>query len=162
MRWTVWFVAALVVLVVPGDGAAAPPKGGTITVQTMTAKLMKTPSYLGATAAKLVRGDQLRFEEARGDWYRGVTPKGVAGWIHRSGVIEKAVALSSKPGGGSGGVTSDEVALAGRGFSKEVVAKYKQTHPSLDYSHVDRIEKLEIDPEAVARFAAEGKLGGAK
>jgi hypothetical protein len=148
------------VLALAGASAGAPARGGTITVQTLTAKLMKTPSYLGATATKLVRGDQLRFDEARGDWYRSTAKNGVAGWIHRSSVVEKAVTLSTRPGGGAGGVTSDEVALAGRGFSKEVEARYRDTHPDLDFSHVDHIEKLDVDSDELARFAAEGGLGG--
>jgi hypothetical protein len=142
--------------------AAAPASGSTITVQTLTAKLMKSPSYLGATAAKLVRGDQLTFEGAKGDWYHAKAKAGADGWIHKSGVVEKAVALSSKPGGGAGGVTQDEVALAGRGFSKEVEAEYKNQHPDMDFSHVDKIEKLEVDSDALAKFAAEGKVGGAQ
>jgi hypothetical protein len=151
-----------VMLAVGGVSVGAPQKGGTITVQTLTAKLMKTPSYLGATSAKLVRGDQLKFEEAKGDWYRSTSKAGASGWVHKSAVVEKAVALSSKPGGGSGGVTSDEVALAGRGFSKEVEGKYRETHPDLDFTHVDNIEKIDVDGEELEKFAAEGKIGGVK
>ena len=152
--------AVAATLLIAGVSAGAPAAGSTITVQTLTAKLMKGPSYLGATTAKLVRGDQLTFEDAKGDWYHAKAKGGEDGWIHKSGVVEKAVALSSKPGGGAGGVTQDEVALAGRGFSKEVEAEYKNQHPDMDFSHVDKIEKLEVDSEALAKFAADGKIGG--
>jgi len=157
MRTRLLLVGALL-CAAAGLVAGAPAKGGTITVQTMTAKLMKSPSFIGATAAKLVRGDQLKFEEAKGDWYRSTAKNGTSGWIHKSGVVEKAVALSSKPGGGASGVTQDEVALAGRGFSKEVEAKYKNDHPNFDYSHVDNIEKLDVDGEALEKFQKDGKL----
>jgi uncharacterized protein YgiM (DUF1202 family) len=153
-------LAALMWLTAPA--AAAPAKGSTITVQTLTAKLMKTPSFIGQTAARLVRGEHLRFEEARKDWYRVTTAKKVTGWINRTSVVEKAVTLSTRPGGGTGGATEDEVALAGRGFSKEVEEKYRQEHRELDFSHVDRIERLDFDTEALARFVLEGKLGGAR
>jgi hypothetical protein len=145
-----------------GVGLAAPATGSTVTVQTLTAKLMKTPSFIGQTSAKLVRGDQLKFQEAQKDWYKVTTAKGATGWIAKSAVVEKAVALNTKPGGGTGGATADEVALAGRGFSKEVEAKYKSEHQNLDFSHVDRIETLDVDGDALAKFAAEGKLGGAR
>ena len=160
MKLRLLLVAAM--LAVGGVSVGAPSKGGTITVQTLTAKLMKGPSYLGATSAKLVRGDQLKFEEAKGDWYKSTSKDGASGWIHKSSVVEKAVALSTKPGGGTGGATPDEVALAGRGFSKEVEAKYKSEHRDLDFSHVDAIEKTDVDSEALAKFAAEGKVGGGK
>jgi hypothetical protein len=163
MRRRLLVVGALILCAVgAGVSQGAPAKGSTITVQTLTAKLMKTPSYLGATQAKLVRGDQLKFEEAKGDWYKSSAKNGANGWIHKSSVVEKAVALSSKPGGGSGGVTSDEVALAGRGFSKEVEARYKEGHPNLDFSHVDHIEKIDVDSDELAKFAADGKVGGAQ
>ena len=155
-------LTALVALAFAAGAAAAPAKGGTVTVQTLTAKLMKTPSFIGATNAKLVRVDQLTFAEAQKDWYKVSTKEGASGWINRSSVVEKAVALSTKPGGGTGGATPDEVALAGRGFSKEVEAKYKSEHRDLDFSHVDAIEKTDVDSEALAKFAAEGKVGGGK
>jgi uncharacterized protein YgiM (DUF1202 family) len=151
---------ALLAVALPAG--AAPPKGSTITVQTLTAKLMKTPSFISQTAAKLVRGEQLKFEEAQRDWYRASTEKGVSGWINKSAVVEKAVALSTKPGGGSGGATADEVALAGRGFSKDVEEKYKSEHKDLDFSHVDHIEKLEVPSEELVKFVADGKIGGGK
>jgi hypothetical protein len=151
---------ALLAVALPAG--AAPPKGGTITVQTLTAKLMKTPSFIGQTSAKLVRGEQLKFEEAQKDWYKATTAKGVSGWINKSAVVEKAVALSTKPGGGTGGATSDEVALAGRGFSKDVEEKYKSEHKDMDFSHVDHIEKLDVDGDELAKFAADGKIGGGK
>jgi hypothetical protein len=164
MRAKRWFVVGAVtaLLVAAGVVAAAPPAGGTVTVQTLTAKLMKTPSFIGQTSAKLVRGEQLKFEEAQKDWYKVTTQKGVGGWINKTSVVDKAVALNTKPGGGTGGATADEVALAGRGFSKEVEAKYKSDHANLDFSHVDKIEALDTDTDAVAKFAADGKIGGAK
>ncbi len=153
---------AVALLALTAVAIGAPAKGSTITVTQLTAKLMKTPSFIGATTAKLVRGDQLKFVDAQKDWYRVTTKTGASGWINKSAVVEKAVALSTKPGGGgSGGATADEVALAGRGFSKDVEDKYKSEHKDLDFSHVDKIEKLEVDTEAVAKFAAEGKVGGA-
>jgi hypothetical protein len=155
-----WVLPALLALALPAG--AAPSKGSTITVQTLTAKLMKTPSFIGQTSAKLVRGDQLKFEEAQKDWYKATNAKGASGWINKTAVVEKAVQLSTKPGGGSGGATADEVALAGRGFSKDVEEKYKSEHKDLDFSHVDKIEKLEVEPEELAKFAAEGKIGGAR
>jgi hypothetical protein len=145
-----------------GVGRAAPATGSTVTVQTLTAKLMKTPSFIGQTSAKLVRGEQLKFVEAQKDWYKVTSAKGATGWINKSAVVEKAVALNTKPGGGTGGATADEVALAGRGFSKEVEEKYRSEHRDLDFSHVDKIEALDVDTDAVARFAAEGKVGGAQ
>jgi uncharacterized protein YgiM (DUF1202 family) len=136
--------------------------GNVVTVQVLSAKLQKTPSFLAPTTAKLVRGEQLTSVETQKDWLRVTTKSGEMGWIHRASVIDKAVALSTKPGGSQGGVSSDEVALAGRGFSPEVEAKYRSGHPDLDFSHVDRIEKTDIDGAELARFVADGHVGGGR
>jgi len=124
MRAKTWIIggafAAMLALAGLGVSRAAPAPGSTVTVQTLTAKLMKTPSFIGQTSAKLVRGDQLKLEEAQKDWYRVTSSKGATGWINKSAVVDKAVALNTKPGGGSGGARDDEVALARSGFSNEV------------------------------------------
>jgi SH3 domain-containing protein len=157
----VLWLAALALPASPA--AAAPASGSTVTVQVMTGKVMRDPSYLGATVAKVVRGDHLTFQEAQKDWYKVTTAGGATGWINKSNVVDKAVQLSSRPGGDtSGGASADEVALAGRGFSPEVENSYRAQHPNLDFSHIDRIEKLSVDTEALARFAAAGKVGGGK
>jgi len=153
--WAGVIVAAL-------GGVVLGQAGRTVTVTQMSAKLTKTPSFLAPTVSKLVRGDQLTLVDEQKDWYHARTKDGQDGWINKSSVVDKAVALSTKPGGGQGGVSDDEVALAGRGFSPEVEAAYRKDHPNLDFSHVDKIEKLEVDGGALAGFASEGKIGGGK
>ena len=150
------------VLLAAMGGVVLGQAGRTITVTQMSAKLTKTPSFLAPTVSKLVRGDQLTLVDEQKDWYHAKTKDGQDGWINKTSVVDKAVALSTKPGGGQGGVSNDEVALAGRGFSPEVEAAYKKDHPNLDFSHIDKIEKLDVDGAALAKFAAEGKIGGAK
>ncbi len=141
---------------------ALPSKGSTVTVQVMSVKVMKAPGFLGATVATVVRGEHLTFEDAQKDWYKVTTGKGKTGWVNRSSVVDKKVALSTRPGGGTGGASQDEIALAGRGFSPEVESAYRGKHPELDFSHVDNVEKLDVDTEALAKFAADGKVGGGK
>jgi hypothetical protein len=142
--------------------ALAAKSGDVITVQVMSAKLMKAPKMIGPSTATIGRGTQLTVAAAQRDWYQVATSDGKKGWIHRSSVVEKKVTLSSKPGGGAGGATEDEVGLAGRGFSKEVEDKYKSKHPDMDFSHVDNIEKYQVDTAALEKFAIAGKLGGGK
>src|SRR5919197_5399815 len=96
-------VALLVVGLVWAQGS------GVVTVQVLSAKLQATPSFLAPTTAKLVRGEQLTALETQKDWLRVTTKGGQSGWINRASVVEKAVALSTKPGGSQGGVSNDEV-----------------------------------------------------
>lgn len=155
-----WIAAGALALTLGLGGIAgtAPKQGSTITVRVLSAKVMKDPKFIGGTVASVARGDQLTFVEAQKDWYKVTTRSGAAGWIHKQNVTDKAVELSSKPGSG-GGASQDEIELAGRGFTPEVEQEYRRKHGDLDFSHVDRIEALSVDSEALAKFAAEGKVG---
>lgn len=136
---------------------AAPKTGDKLTVRVLSAKVMARPVFIGTPAGSVSRGDQLTFQEAKGDWYR--VSGSFNGWIHKTNVIEGKVALSSTPGGG-GSASREEVELAGRGFTPQVEEKYRRDNPNLDFHHVDAIEKTSIDPGELEAFVAEGGLKG--
>ena len=136
---------------------AAPKPGTVVTVRVMSAKVMKSPKFIGPAAGGVSRGDQLTIAQVKGDWYK-VTGT-ASGWINRTNVMEGKLALSSSPGGG-GGASRDEVELAGRGFTPDVEREYRGSHPDLDFSHVAAIEKTGIDFTELEAFVAEGGLGG--
>ena len=146
----------LLLLLGTGIAIAAPKVGSSVTIRVLSAKVMKAPKFIGASAGSVSRGDQLTVKQVKGDWY--LVQGASSGWVHKSNVTEGKVALSSKPGGSGGNVNRDEVELAGRGFTPEVEQKYKQGNPNLDFSHVDAIEKTAVDPAELEAFAAEGKL----
>lgn len=154
-----WLATALGAATLAAAAAvvAAPKAGSTVTVRVMSAKVMKAPKFIGASAGSVARGDQLTIAEVKGDWYK-VTGR-ASGWINRTSVMEGKVALSSKPGGG-GGASRDEVELAGRGFTPDVEREYRGSHPDLDFSHVEAIEETGIDFDELAAFVDEGGLGG--
>jgi hypothetical protein len=146
----------LLLLFGAGIAIAAPKIGSTVTIRVMSAKVMKSPKFIGATSGSVSRGDQLVVKEVKGDWYR--VEGNTSGWIHKSHVTEGKVALSSTPGGATGNVNSNEVELAGRGFTPQVEQQYRQKNPNLDFKHVDAIEKTSIDPAELEAFVEEGKL----
>lgn len=147
----------LLLLLSVGIAFAAPKVGSMVTIRVLSAKVMKAPKFIGSAAGTVSRGEQLTVKEVKGDWYK-VEGTSTSGWVHKSNVTEGKVQLSSKPGGSGGTVNRDEVELAGRGFTPEVEQKYKAGNPNLDFSHVDLIEKTEIDPAELEAFVAEGKL----
>ena len=153
-----WATLAAAFLLAAGVAIAAPKAGSTVTIRVLSAKVMKSPKFIGATAGNVSRGDQLTVKEVKGDWYR--VEGAASGWVHKSSVTEGKVALSSKPGGSGGSVNRDEVELAGRGFTPQVEEQYKQKNPNLDFAHVDAIEKTEVDPSELEAFVTEGGLGG--
>jgi hypothetical protein len=146
----------LLLLLGTGIALAAPKVGSSVTIRVMSAKVMKSPKFIGPTSGSVSRGDQLTVKEVKGDWYR--VEGSYSGWIHKSNVTEGKVALSSTPGGAGGNVNRDEVELAGRGFTPQVEQQYKDKNPNLDFSHVDAIEKVSLDPSELEAFVTEGKL----
>ena len=146
----------LLLLLGAGVAIAAPKVGSSVTIRVLSAKIMKSPKFIGAAAGTVSRGEQLVVKEVKGDWY--LVQGSSSGWVHKSNVTDGKVQLSSTPGGTGGNVNRDEVELAGRGFTPEVEQKYKQANPNLDFSHVDAIEKTAIDPAELEAFVTEGKL----
>ena len=60
--------------------------------------------------------------------------------------------------------TTDELALAGKGFNSQVEERYRSDHPELDFTWIDRMETFGASAEEVRRFLDEGRLrpqGGA-
>ena len=54
--------------------------------------------------------------------------------------------------------SSDEVALAGKGFTPEVENGYRSKHPEMDFAQVDKIEGFKVDPATLQAFIKEGDL----
>jgi hypothetical protein len=54
--------------------------------------------------------------------------------------------------------SSDEVALAGKGFTPEVESGYRSKHPEMDFAQVDTVESFKVDPAALQAFIKEGDL----
>ena len=54
--------------------------------------------------------------------------------------------------------SSDEVALAGKGFTPEVENGYRSKHPEMDFAQVDKIETFKVDSATLQAFIKEGDL----
>jgi len=54
--------------------------------------------------------------------------------------------------------SSDEVALAGKGFTPEVESGYRAKHPEMNFAQVDKIESIKVDSTTLQAFIKEGDL----
>ena len=145
----------LVVLMLAAAAWSAAAKSMSVTVRETQARA--TPSFLGGVLAVLAYGDRVEILEEQRDWLRVALPGGKQGWVHRSALTEKRVVLQAGSEAAETGASGDEVALAGKGFNKEVEAQYKAEN-QLDYTWVDRMEGFEVPPEEVAAFVQAGGL----
>ena len=70
----------------------------------------------------------------------------------------KRVVLSSGDAAASG-ASSEEVALAGKGFSEDVEREYR-SQTDLDFTWVDEMEGYGVETEALVVFLEDGELTG--
>ncbi len=138
---------------------SAPSPGTTLSVRALRARLMASPQFLGASVVTVRRGARVKVIGTKGSWIR-VSYRGRTGWVHRNRLTKKTIRLSS--GGTGGGTSRGEAELAGRGFSPKTEASFKAKNPNFDYSQVDMIQRLEVDPASVSRFVQEGQVAGPK
>ncbi|MFH2008380.1 MAG: SH3 domain-containing protein [bacterium] len=136
---------------------SAPSSGTTLSVRSLKARLMASPEFLGSSVATLQRGARVKMISAKGSWYQ-VSHGATRGWVHKNRVTENLIKLSA--GGTEGGTTRGEAELAGRGFSPTTEKAFKDKNPNLDYSHVDKIQGFDVEPDSVARFHQEGQVTG--
>lgn len=136
--------------------AAAAASAETVTVITRENAVREDCRFLAPVKIKVSYGDQLDVTAREGDWFR-VKFRNAKGCIHKNAVTERTAALSeaSKKGYST---TSDEVALAGKGFNPEVEKSYKGKHPELDFNAVDGIEGYRVTDDSLKAFIKDGGL----
>ncbi len=131
----------------------------TMSVQVNSTAMRGSPSFMGPVVQSLSYGDRVEvIEEGRG-WIRVRAAGGSSGWVQESALSRKRIVLSSGSNVSSGAST-EEVALAGKGFNEDVEKEYR-SQSDLDYSWVDKMEEWERPVESLIAFLEEGDLEGA-
>ena len=132
--------------------------GEVMSVQVRTTKLRSKPSFLGATVVEVGYGAQITVKSTRGPWVEVTAPGGETGWLHESALSEDELAMVSGTINANTGASSEEIALAGKGFNDQVESEYQKKHGDLDYTWVDLMEKMVITPEQAEEFLAAGQV----
>jgi uncharacterized protein YgiM (DUF1202 family) len=134
-----------------------------MSIQVKSGSLRETPSYLGKIVAPVGYGDRVAVVSEQGEWRQVRTPSGATGWIHSSALTEKKVVLSSAGQTGTS-ASGDELALAGKGFNAQVEGEFKKNNQDVDFSWVDKMEKIKIAGKEIVAFLQEGQVapGGGK
>ncbi len=155
----IWFlaVALLALWLLPGLAL-----GETMKVTQPNQSLYPDPDCAGAPIAPVPVGAEVTVQQQTGDWYK-VDYQGKTGWINRAAF--PAPAAGSKfnlPGMLFGApvkeTSSDEAALAGKGFTPEVESSYRQKHPEMKFAEVDKVESYRVDTAKLQSFIKEGGL----
>lgn len=131
---------------------------GTRTVQVKESPLRAGPSFLGNPVGKVSYGDKVSVLVTRSGWVEVTSPSGQRGWVHASALSEKRIAMESGTGKVGTGASTDEIALAGKGFSQQVEDEYKSTR-AISFEPVDQMEKRRASRDDLLRFVEKGGLG---
>ncbi|MCX5891762.1 MAG: SH3 domain-containing protein [Deltaproteobacteria bacterium] len=155
--WCFLGLALLALWLAPGIAL-----GETLKVCQPNQCLYPDPDFAGTSIVSVPEGAAVNVLEQKGDWYK-VEYQGKSGWINRQAfpAPEKSSKFSL---GGILGIapvketSSDEAALAGKGFTPEVEASYKSKHPEMKFAEVDKVEANTVDPAKLQAFIKEGGL----
>lgn len=126
-------------------------------VQVRKSQIRSTPSFLGEIVMTVQYGDKLQVIDTKGSWVE-VKAEGTKGWMHSSALTKKEIAVSSGAGTKTHAASNDEIALAGKGFNKQVEDKFRQKNKNLDFAEVDRIESFVVSQTEIEAFLQEGGL----
>ena len=150
-------------MVIPALAAAPAPR---MNVQVQSGQIRATPTFLGKVLATLVYGVSVEILQTKGDWMQVKASQGQVGWMHKSALTTKQVSMSSGASKAKTGASSDELALAGKGFNSDVEREYKAKNRNLNFAAVDRMEKIKIPATEMQTFLQTGAVkpaeGGAQ
>ncbi len=155
---TTWLTLGLALLLLGAGMAGA----AAMTVSQANQSLYPEPNFAAAPIVAVPVGAQVNVLQQTGEWFQ-VEYQGKTGWMHRLAFPQaQAAPKFNLPGMLFGGpvkeAKSDEVALAGKGFSPEVESGYRQKHPEMNYAMVDKVEAFRVDDATLKTFIQEGGL----
>lgn len=156
MRKLILIILSMSLLIaINADGA----RRRTMSVQIREAHLRAGPGFLSRVVTTLPYAQHVIMIEQQGDWIRvhaGEEP--TEGWMHHSALTTRRLTLSGDGDDVQQTVTSDEQALAGRGFSAEVESEFKSQQKDANFEAVDQMESIRVDIEDIIGFLNAGGL----
>lgn len=144
----------LPVLLMLGAGVCS---AETLSVVTKENAIRESCRFFAPVRVRVVYGDKLEVAGREGDWVR-VKFRSASGCIHASALTGRTLKLTGAEGQAGGAATSDEVALAGKGFNPQVEAEYRRKHPELDFQKVNTVQGYHLSDEQVRSFIRNGGL----
>ena len=147
-----WILAGCLALAASAAWAAQE-----MSVQVRDGQLRNRGSFLGTVVGTVAYGDRVTVNQTQAGWCE-VSIAGKTGWIHESALTPKKVVLASGTADARAGASGEEVALAGKGFSKEVEAEYKKGNSQIDYTWVDWMVQQTVSNDQLVQFLKQGGL----
>jgi hypothetical protein len=131
----------------------------TLVVKVQSTNLRKSPKFYAPSLLTLRAGDKIEQIASQEGWLQVRTSGGATGWVHSSAVVVQKFDLLAMDKSMKTQATASEVALAGKGFNKQVEESYRAKHGDVSFVWVDRMLQVKIPPAQVEEFMRQGKLG---
>ena len=127
-------------------------RGGTMYVAVRNLELKSSSGVFATASGVLEYGAQVTVAQISGDWAQVRAADGsAAGWARLSSLTARRISAQ-----GSSGATAQEVALAGKGFDREIETANRAEIPN--YDEVDRMEAQSTPLQELRNFLSEGRL----
>lgn len=152
------FIIGMMLLVSMAAFAGSTPKEVTVTSKQGSVKVKA--DHMSKNVEVVVYGDKLKITTKENDWYQVTTPSGKTGWIHESATTTKKISIERDAKVDDSSSSHDEVALAGKGFNKQVEQAYVKDNPNLQraFQQVNQIEALKVPVAQLSAFIKQGQL----
>lgn len=131
----------------------------TLIVKVQSTSLRKSPKFYAPALLTLGAGEKIEKISSQEGWIQVRTSKGAVGWVHSSAVQVQKFDLLAMDKGLKTQASASEVALAGKGFNKQVEESYRAKHGEVSFVWVDKMLLIKIPASQVEEFMREGKLG---
>ena len=131
-----------------------------MSVQVKKCQLRNQPSFLGKIVSNLSYGDQVAVLEEKESWVNVQPPSEGAGWVHVSALSTKKIVLNPGSSAVASSTSSEEIALAGKGFNQQVEQEFKRQNSGIDFNWIDKMEHIVIPQKEIQAFLQQGGLTG--
>jgi len=148
-----------VFLVAAAVAALAIAAADVLVIKVQTTQLRKTPQFFAPAAAALKAGDKLEKVSEASGWIQVKTAAGLVGWVHSSAVTASSMALTASSKDMKTQASATEVALAAKGFNKQVEDSYKAKHAEANFAAVDAMVLVKATLAQIEDFLKKGLLG---
>lgn len=131
--------------------------GDTMYVNVAEAELKSRTGFFASRTGFLPYGAKVRVLAENGRWTQvSGEGGGPSGWLPSSSLTRKRILADD--GLNTVSASADELALAGKGFSAEVEARYTTEANAAAYALVDGIEATPVDRDGLWQFIQQGGL----
>lgn len=129
-----------------------------MSVQVQNAQLRADASFLAKMTGQVAYGARVTVLQARGDWRQVQAAGGPTGWLHQSALTKKVISMKAGAQDVATAASGDELALAGKGFNSDVEADFKNKNKDIDFTWIDRMEKIKVSMDEITRFLNDGQV----